>query len=135
MLILPNASTWEVPEGSKVLVQALAAALDELGIPDKEAAALQGLNDVSQWNRQMHGRNGAHVSLFRIGWLMVQRKDVLKVWIRKLVEICGEGQYITNDELCRLMNLLQRITLEMEGKRTMAKADLPPVEAKEQKVS
>lgn len=123
MLIPFPGTCWQPPEKSRVLVNAFVRALERAGIQPKAAARLQGLKET-QWSRQVQARDGAHVSLYRVGWLVVQEPRVLSFWIDEMTELV-KAKLITDAAFRELIDKVQVLILALEpGAKTMAKAHL-----------
>jgi hypothetical protein len=142
MIPMPLA-TWDPPEECKWIGRALMRAMGKLGITTKEAAWLAGRMDEAQWRRQVAGRDGAKLASERVGALLNERRDLKEEWIAEVVKESGAGTFIPNGAMCDFVNAVQVMTLkverleiavsELQGNKRMAKADLPPAEAKEKR--
>jgi len=129
MLLFLSSASLELDESSRHWVDAFVLALKRSGICPKEAADLQGISD-KQWDNQIHGRCGAHVSLFRVGLLVLKRPDVLVLWLQELA-VSVHAQVITDTQMRALIDKMQTLILQLQAsdQRPMLKADLPAASA------
>lgn len=123
MLIPFPGTCWQPPEKSRVLVKAFVRALERAGIQPKAAAQLQGLKET-QWSRQVQARDGAHVSLYRIGLLVAHEPRVLSFWLDEMTEMV-KAKLITDAALRELIDHVQVLILGLQpGAKRMAKAEM-----------
>jgi hypothetical protein len=123
-LVIPPNACWQPTEESRVLVTAAERAIARAQIPQKAAAAAQGLTE-SQWNRQLKGRDGAHVSMFRFGLLVLEYPKVLLYLVDELADLV-DAKVLTRGEMRDLIDQAQVLILKMGKRRKpMARADLP----------
>jgi hypothetical protein len=130
MLMLLSGATWQPTDEARHLVEALQRALHRAGICPKEAASLQLISD-KQWDNQIHGRCGSHVSLFRVGLLVIERPDVLVLWLQELA-VSVHAQVITDTQMRALIDKMQTLILQLQASdayRPMLKAELPAASA------
>src|SRR5689334_12078724 len=130
-LVAIVSAAWQISHDARALVDALIRALDRAGICPKAAAYYQGISE-SQWNHQLHGRHGAHVSLYRVSVLVQRRPDVLRFWLEEMVSAV-QARLVTDVDMRRLIDGLQTLILltQASDRRPMLKADLPTEQEKE----
>lgn len=125
MLIPPLPATfWQPTDESRALVTALLRAIDRAQLKQDYVARVQGL-DASQWARQLQGRDGAHVSLFRLGLLVEKEPLLLTYWLEEMTGLVN-AQFITNDAFRALIDRVQALILELTPrKKRMARSAAP----------
>lgn len=131
MFAIPLA-TYQPTDNARRFVATFLRAIGRCRLTAKEAAGLQGLKEP-QWHLQVKGE-GAHISAYRMGDLLLSHPQALEYWLEELRELVVT-QRAEEADVRKLIDRVQVFLLQLQAldttKKPMAKADLPPADTQE----